>query len=63
MYILIVFSDLEQKEPIFIGVFHRIKDIIKFSDGVIRYTDSYYKSPNTQNKHKTVKKLFKIVKI
>jgi hypothetical protein len=63
MYILIVFSDLEQTEPIFIGTFNKIKDIIKFSDGVIRYTDSYYKPLPTSTKHKTVKKLFKIVKI
>ena len=61
MYILIVFSDLEQTEPIFIGTFNKIKDIIKFSDGVIRY--SYYKPLPTSCKHKTVKKLFKIVKI
>ncbi len=63
MYILIVFEDLEQQQPIFIGVFDKIKNIIEFSDGIIRYTDSYYKTPNTEKKHKTVKKLFKIVKI
>ena len=63
MYILIVYDDLEQKDPIFIGVYKRIKDIINYSDGIIRYTDSYYKSPPTTTKHKTVKKLFKIVKV
>ena len=62
MFMLLVFNDLEQRHIIFIGVFKQIKDIIEYSNGVIRYTDSYYK-PQTTNTHKTVKKLFKIVKI
>lgn len=62
MFMLLVFKDLEQQDIIFIGIFKTIKDIIKYSNGVIRYTDSYYK-PNAKNKHKTVKKLFKIIKI
>jgi hypothetical protein len=64
MYILIVFQDLEQQQPLYIACFDRIKDIIKFSDGVIQYTDSYYKPPPKQKtKNKTIKKLFKIFKI
>lgn len=59
---LIVFDDLEQEDIMFIGIFKKIKDIIEYSDGVVRYTDSYYK-PHTGMRHKTVKKLFKIIKI
>jgi len=63
-YILIVFEDLEHQQPVYIGVFDKIKDIIKFSEGIIQYTDSYYKPPKKQKtKHKTIKKLFKIFKI
>ncbi len=64
MYLLIVFSDLEQQNIIFTGLFKRIKDIINFSDGLIRYTDSVEQYTSlTHTTHKTIKKLFKIVKL
>jgi hypothetical protein len=63
MYLLIVFSDLEQQDIIFVGYFKKIRDIIEYTNGVCRYTDSVPTCPEAITKHKTVKKLFKIIKI
>jgi hypothetical protein len=61
MYLFITFKDVSQSTIIFIGVFKKIRDIIEYTDGVIKYTDSYYKPKLKQ--HKSIKKLFKIIKI
>ena len=58
MYILIVYSDLEQTEIIFIGRFFKIKNIIEYTDNVLKYSTT-----NKQKKYKTYKDLFKIIKV
>jgi len=63
MYLLIVFNDLEQQDILFLGYFEKIKDIIAYTGGVVRYTDSVSVCPEAITKHKTLKKLFKIVKL
>ena len=63
MYLLIIFSDLEQQDIIFLGIFNKMKDMISYTDGVVRYTDNVCRNHNTTNRHKTVKKLFKVIKL
>ena len=58
MYYLLVYNDYNHESLIFVGSFIFIKDITKFTNGLIRYCDRREKL----NCYKTYKSLFKIVK-
>jgi hypothetical protein len=62
MYKLIIFQDVEQQQPIFIGYFRKISDITEYTNGIIKYSDTNKKAI-LRNKYMTFKRLFKIVKI
>ena len=60
MYYLIIFSDYEQREIIFImGRFKKMKNIIEYTDNLVNYSTLENK---TKNKYKTQKQLFKVIK-
>ena len=59
MYYLIVFSDYEQREIIFIGRYKKMKSIIEYTDGIVNYSNLENKSKNI---YKTHKQLFKVIK-
>lgn len=59
MYILLVFNDYDEKDLIYVGLFNFIKDILEYTNNVIKYSDVVHK----QRCYKTYKSLFKILKI
>ena len=59
MYYLIIFSDYEQREIIFMGRFKKMKNIIEYTDNLVNYSTLENK---TKNKYKTQKQLFKVIK-
>lgn len=59
MFILIVFNDYDEEELIYIGFFNLIKDILEYTNHIIKYSDVSQK----QRCYKTYKSLFKILKI
>jgi len=59
MFILMVFNDYDEEELIYIGFFNLIKDILEYTNHIIKYSDVSQK----QRCYKTYKSLFKILKI
>jgi len=59
MFILMVFNDYDEEELIYIGFFNLIKDILEYTNNIIKYSDVSQK----QRCYKTYKSLFKILKI
>ena len=59
MFILMVFNDYDERELIYLGFFNLIKDILNYTDHIIKYSDVSHK----QRCYKTYKSLFKILKI
>ena len=59
MYILMVFNDYDEEELIYVGFFNLIKDILEYTNHIIKYSDVSQK----QRCYKTYKSLFKILKI
>ena len=59
MYILMVFNDYDERELIYVGFFNLIKDILEYTNHIIKYSDVSQK----QRCYKTYKSLFKILKI
>ena len=59
MYILMVFNDYDEEELIYVGFFNLIKDILEYTNHIIKYSDV----PHKQRCYKTYKSLFKIIKI
>ena len=59
MYVLMVFNDYDEQELIYIGFFNYIKDILEFTNHIIKYSDVSHKD----RCYKTYKSLFKILKI
>ena len=59
MYKLIIYEDVEQINPIFVGYFKSISSINKYTNGLIKHSDCYSK----EKKYITYKSLFKIIKI
>ena len=59
MYILMVFNDYDEQVLIYIGFFNYIKDILEFTNHIIKYSDVSHKD----RCYKTYKSLFKILKI
>jgi hypothetical protein len=59
MYKLIIYEDVEQINPIFLGYFKSISDINKYTNGLIKHSDCYAK----EKKYITYKSLFKIIKV
>jgi choline kinase len=59
MFILMVFNDYDEQELIYIGFFNLIKDILEYTNHIIKYSDVSQK----QRCYKTYKSLFKILKI
>ena len=59
MFILMVFNDYDEEELIYIGFFNLIKDILEYTNHIIKYSDVSQK----QRCYKTNKSLFKILKI
>ena len=59
MCLLLVYNDFDRKNLIFIGQFSLIKDIIKYTNNKITYSDRR----KNLNCYKSYKNLFKIIKI
>jgi hypothetical protein len=59
MYLLLVYNDYDKKDLIFIGQFNLIKDIIKYTNNKINYSDRR----KNLNCYRSYKNLFKIIKI
>lgn len=60
MYILLVFDDFQEQNLIYIGLFNYIKDILEYTNNILKYSDVRYKKERCYN---TYKALFKILKI
>ena len=54
-----VFNDYDEKDLIYVGFFNLIKDILQFTNNVIKYSDVAHK----ERCYKTYKSLFKTLKI
>lgn len=59
MFILLVFNDYDEEDLIYIGFFNLIKDILQYTNNIIKYSDVAHK----ERCYKTYKTLFKILKI
>ena len=60
LYLLLVFSDMEQRNLIYIGKFKKIKDILRYTKNKLKYSDVPHKPVRIYN---TYKNLFRILKI
>lgn len=59
MYICIVYNDLDQHRINGLIYFNKIKDVIHYTNGIIKYSDVKEK----QRCYKTYKSLFKFIKV
>jgi len=57
MYLFIIYGDLEHNNIIFVGLFDRLKDIIEFTNNLIRYSDI-----KKEKSYKSYKNLFRVIK-
>lgn len=60
LYLLLVFSDMNQRNLIYIGKFKKIKDILSYTKNKLKYSDVPHKSVRIYN---TYKNFFRILKI
>lgn len=58
MYILLIYADPNKQCLVFYGYFDKIKDIIKYSNGVLRYSDI----KNKRRCYITYKSFFDVIK-
>ena len=58
MYILLIYADPNKECLVFYGYFDKIKDIIQYTNGVLRYSDI----KNKRRCYITYKSLFDVVK-
>ena len=59
MYILIIYLDINKKFIRSIILFDKIKDIIEYTDGLIKYNDIGKK----QQKYRTYKSFFEVIHV